>query len=528
MDWYHNLWIVLSVEDKLPFLEQPIPVMPVPPTGQVLPSDVLNTHTAWVKALEEIAGHWRRNCFVYLTELMKKNKLSQGAITSASVSLEDLEIIQEEDTHPSIDTSLHHDKDDQEIDEPQSDINPIRKSSRTRRALNQMCLHVDAEEHELGDLSESANYKAALLDPKSDKWLNAMNVEMQSMRDNKVWDLVDHPPNGKTIGYKWLFKKKIDMYGLVHTYKAHLVAKGFTQTSGIYYEETFSLVVDIRAIRILIAIAAFYDYKIWQMDVKIAFLNRYLNEEVYMEQPKDRSKQLIGLCQSAYIEKILKRYFMENSKRRTIPMQEKVKLSKSQGASTPVEKQRMQNIPYALAGGSIMVSCYTDVGYLMDIDDLKSQTGYVFILNGGAVDWKSMKQSVFPNSSKNAKYIDAFDASKEAVWIHKFVYGLGVVLIIQEPISDLKMQFEEFQHLIVVVEKLKSKGDFWKHNESAVDKGHQGMILLNIMKHGHHDGDDTWDPDSVPQILEELREEDEEVRDLLSKVLQKDYNLRYN
>ncbi|GKE50171.1 retrotransposon protein, putative, ty1-copia subclass, partial [Tanacetum coccineum] len=142
---------------------------------------------------------------------------------------------------------------------------------------------IDAEEHELGDLGETANYKSVLLDPESNKWLNAMNVEMQSMKDNKVWELVVLPPGAKTVGHKWLFKKKTDKDGAVHTYKARLVAKGFTQTSGIDYEETFSLVVDIRAIRILIAIAAFYDYEIWQMHV---FLNGYLNEKVYMEKPE--------------------------------------------------------------------------------------------------------------------------------------------------------------------------------------------------------------------------------------------------
>ncbi|GJS33427.1 putative retrotransposon ty1-copia subclass protein [Tanacetum coccineum] len=134
-----------------------------------------------------------------------------------------------------------------------------------------MCLHVDAEEHELRDLGEPANYKAAMLDPKSDKWLNAMNVEMQSMRENEVWDLVDLPPNDKIIRHKWLFKKKTNMDGAVHTYKARLVAKGFTQTPGIDYEEPFSPVADIRAIRILIAITAFYDYEIWQMDGKTAY-----------------------------------------------------------------------------------------------------------------------------------------------------------------------------------------------------------------------------------------------------------------
>ncbi|GKA21010.1 retrovirus-related pol polyprotein from transposon TNT 1-94 [Tanacetum coccineum] len=190
---------------------------------------------------------------------------------------------------------------------------------------------------------------------------------------------------------------------------------------------------------------------------------------------RDRSKRLIGLCQSDYIEKILKRYYMKNSKRGTIPMQEKLKLSKSDGASTPAEKRRMSNIPYASVVGSIMydvrctrpdvafaqnitsrfqqnlgelhwttvknilkylrntkdmfliyggnierelrVSCYTDAGYLTDVDDLKSQTGYVFILNG------------------DAEYIVAFDASKEAVWIRKFISGLNVVPTIEEPIT---------------------------------------------------------------------------------------------
>nr|GFC76168.1 putative retrotransposon Ty1-copia subclass protein [Tanacetum cinerariifolium] len=112
------------------------------------------------------------------------------------------------------------------------------------------------------DLGEPANYKAALLDPESEKWLNAMNVEMQSMKDNEVWVLVELPPNGKTVGSKWLFKKKTDMDGNVHIYKARLVAKGFNQTPGIDYEETFSPVAYIRAIRILIAIAAYYDYEI--------------------------------------------------------------------------------------------------------------------------------------------------------------------------------------------------------------------------------------------------------------------------
>ncbi|GKF82068.1 retrotransposon protein, putative, ty1-copia subclass, partial [Tanacetum coccineum] len=96
----------------------------------------------------------------------------------------------------------------------------------------------EVKEHSLGDLGEPVNYKADMLDPESKKWVDAMNAEMQSMIDNMVWVLVDLPPNCKTVGSKWIFKKKTDMDGNVHTYKARLVAKGYTQLYGVDYEET--------------------------------------------------------------------------------------------------------------------------------------------------------------------------------------------------------------------------------------------------------------------------------------------------
>nr|GEX25892.1 retrovirus-related Pol polyprotein from transposon TNT 1-94 [Tanacetum cinerariifolium] len=98
--------------------------------------------------------------------------------------------------------------------------------------------------------------------------------------------LVDLPIGCKTVGSKWIFKKKTDMDGIVHTYKAHLEAKGYTQLCGVDYKETFSPVADIKAIRILISIATYYDYEIWQMDVETALLNGYLDEDIYMVQPE--------------------------------------------------------------------------------------------------------------------------------------------------------------------------------------------------------------------------------------------------
>ncbi|GJY12404.1 retrotransposon protein, putative, ty1-copia subclass [Tanacetum coccineum] len=191
------------------------------------------------------------------------------------------------------------------------------------------------------------------------------------------------------------------------------------------------------------------------------FAMKDLGESIFIPGIKiyrDRSKRLIGLGQNAYMDKILKRYKMDNSKRGHIPMQERLDLNKTQGASTPKEVKRMQNVPYASVVGSIMyvvrctrpdvafaqnitsrfqqnpVDCYCDAGFETDRDDTKSQTGYVFILNGGAVDWKSSKQSTTAMSATEAEYIAASEAAMEAVWIRKFISGLGIVPTINEPI----------------------------------------------------------------------------------------------
>lgn len=96
--------------------------------------------------------------------------------------------------------------------------------------------------------------------------------------------MVDSPHGVRTIECKWIFKKKMDADGKVHIYNAQLVAKCFRQIQGVDYDETFSPVAMLKSIRILLAIAAYYDYEIWQMDIKTAFFNGNLSEDVYMIQ----------------------------------------------------------------------------------------------------------------------------------------------------------------------------------------------------------------------------------------------------
>ncbi|KAJ9544275.1 hypothetical protein OSB04_023982 [Centaurea solstitialis] len=91
-----------------------------------------------------------------------------------------------------------------------------------------------------GDLNEPISYGEAVSGSESEQWQEAMEVEMQSMYDNQVWELTELPQHYRAVGRKWVFKKKTDMDGNVHTFKARLVAKGFTQTHGIDYDETFS------------------------------------------------------------------------------------------------------------------------------------------------------------------------------------------------------------------------------------------------------------------------------------------------
>ena len=489
------------------------------------------------------------------------------------------------------------------VSEPSSSQTVLRRSGRVSHPPERYGLLLQGE-HDLHAVAEGhhgddpSTYEQAMTDVDSMRWLEAMQAEMDSMYSNQVWTLVDLPDGFRPIGCKWIYKRKIGPDGKVDTYKARLVAKGYSQKEGIDYEETFSPVAMIKSIRILLAMAAYLDYEIWQMDVKTAFLNGFLKEDIYMEQPRgftseadshkvcklrksiyglkqasrswnlrfdevvrnygfvknedepcvyrkssgsiisflvlyvddilligndigalssvkawlstefsmkdlgeatyilgirifrDRVKRMIGLSQALYLEKVLKRFGMEDSKKGFLPVRHGVHLSKSMCPQSEEDRKEMIGIPYASAVGSLMyamlctrpdiayavsivsrfqanpgrehwqtvksilkylrrtkdmilvygngelkVDGYTDSDFQSDVDDRRSISGFVFTLNGGAVSWKSSKQSTTADSTTEAEYIAASEAAKEGVWIRKFLEELQVFPEVERPLT---------------------------------------------------------------------------------------------
>uniref|UniRef100_A0A251VAV7 Putative zinc finger, CCHC-type n=1 Tax=Helianthus annuus TaxID=4232 RepID=A0A251VAV7_HELAN len=132
----------------------------------------------------------------------------------------------------------------------------------------------------IGD--EPSSYKEAIVDK---EWQEAMKAEIESIKKNKTWELCDLPAGHKAIGLKWVFKLKKDADGKITKHKARIVAKGYVQRKGVDFEEVFAPVARLETIRLILAIAAKEGWPVYHLDVKSAFLNGELQEEVYVSQP---------------------------------------------------------------------------------------------------------------------------------------------------------------------------------------------------------------------------------------------------
>jgi hypothetical protein len=155
-------------------------------------------------------------------------------------------------------------------------LGDIEKGVTTRSRIANFCKH-----YSFISFFEPFKVEDALHDL---NWVVAMQEELNNFKCNKVWSLVERPKQN-IVGTKWVFHNKQDEHGVVTRNKARLVAKGYSQVEGLNFNETFAPIAKLESIRMLLAYAIHHSFKLYQMDVKSAFLNGLIKEEVYVEQP---------------------------------------------------------------------------------------------------------------------------------------------------------------------------------------------------------------------------------------------------
>ncbi|GKA61810.1 retrovirus-related pol polyprotein from transposon TNT 1-94 [Tanacetum coccineum] len=279
------------------------------------------------------------------------------------------------------------------------------------------------------------SYKDALTES---SWIEAMQEELNEFERLEVWELVPRPYQVMIITLKWIFKVKLDELGGMLKNKARLVARGYRQEEGIEFEESFTPVARLEAIRIFIAFAAHMNIVVYQMDVKTTFLNGILRKEVYVSQPNrlvdpknpnhvyKLKKALYGLkqapracprCiflnQSKYALEYLKKYGMETCEPTDTPMVEKSKLDEDpQGkAVDPIRYRRIiGTLMYLTASRPDLDSCIALTAFVDDDhagcqDTIKSMSGSMQMLGERLVSWSLKKQKSTAISSTEAEYI---------------------------------------------------------------------------------------------------------------------------
>eukprot|EP00253_Pinus_taeda_P026919 PITA_26919 len=249
--------------------------------------------------------------------------------------------------------------------------------------------------------------------------------EMESLHNNEAWDLVEFPAGRKPIGNKWVFKKKTNAKGKVDKYKALLVAKGYSQVSGIDFSDIFSPVAKATSIRLILSIAATFDFEVEQMDVKTTFLHGDLEEQIYMKKPegftvKGKKQLVCKLKKSLYGLKrpyiahalgVLSKFMSKPGKEHWTAVKRVFRYLRGTSDYGLCYKGR-------LALEKVLDICgFVDVDWAGDLDQRRYTSGYVFNLFGGAVIWMSKKQFVVARSTTEVEYMAATHASKEVVWL---------------------------------------------------------------------------------------------------------------
>ncbi|KAH9735468.1 Integrase catalytic domain-containing protein [Citrus sinensis] len=328
---------------------------------------------------------------------------------------------------PSVDPELHHDMEPMTIEDDITNVQ-LRRSERIKRLaiLNDYVVYLQEHDFDADSSSDPITFQEAISCSESSSWIHAMHDEMASMYHYRVWDLVELPYECRPIGCKWVFKTKRDARG--------------------------------------------------QMDVKTIFLNGSLSEDVYMVQPDgfvDTGKENMSCAPGK------------------APISKGDKISKSQCPDNDVDKARMQIVPYASVVGSLMhaqvcthpdiafpvgvlgrylsnpgyehwkaakkvlrylqatkdfvltyqqsdylnIVGYSDANFTGCLEDKKSTSGYIFMMAGGAISWKSVKQTLIASSTMEAEYVVCFEATRQALWMQNFIIGLDCILAVPRPLK---------------------------------------------------------------------------------------------
>ncbi|TYJ98142.1 putative gag-pol polyprotein, identical [Cucumis melo var. makuwa] len=216
--------------------------------------------------------------------------------------------------------------------------------------------------------------------------------------------MVDLLEGKNAIGLKWVYKTKFAADGSLEKHKARLVAKGYAQQHGIDFEEIFSSVARFETMRIVLALAAQQQWSVYQFDVKSAFLNGELQEEVYVEQSS--SKSLVAEFKS----------HMKNKFEMTdLEMADAQRFRSLVGGLIYLTHTR-PNILYSI--GVI----FSD--WASSLDDRRSVSANVFTLGSGVITWSSKKHATVALSSSKEEYVAATSAACQAIWLRRMLTEL--------------------------------------------------------------------------------------------------------
>ncbi|GKA26026.1 putative reverse transcriptase, RNA-dependent DNA polymerase [Tanacetum coccineum] len=335
-----------------------------------------------------------------------------------------------EDIIPILTTRIHKDHPAEQI------IRDLNLAPQTRRMTKNL------EEHE--------NPKKVIHALKDPSWIEAMQEELLQFKLQEVLTLVELPNRKRAIGTKWVFRNKKDERGIMIKNKARLVAQGYTQEEGIDYDEVFTPVAIIEAIRLFLAYASFKDFVVYQMDVKSAFLYGKIEEEVYVCQPPgfEGTKQKeddIFISQNKYVTEILKKFDFTDVKTASIPMKTQKPLLKDENVCACARYQVNPKVSHLhdvkrifrylkgqpklglwyLKDSPFDLVAYTNSDYAGASLDRKSTTGGCQFLGCRLISWQCKKQTVVANSTTRAEYVAASSCCGQVVWIQNQLLDYG-------------------------------------------------------------------------------------------------------